>query len=73
MEVKFTWTGEVVSMIEKEKKYHIMIMCSGQLLEVSYLPEREEYRLGDKVLVRGHIVIDEIIKRNRIQDQSTDL
>ena len=71
--IDFTWPGEVVSMIEKGDKYHVKINCSGQLIEVVYLPGKEDYSLGDKVLLRGHIMIEEIKKRNHRQDHQTDL
>ena len=70
--INFIWSGEVVSMIEKEQKYHVKINCSGQLLEMIFPEDVQEYRLGEKVLIQGHIIIDEIYKCNNMRDHQTN-
>jgi hypothetical protein len=58
-------------MIEKEQKYHIKINCSGKLIEVIYAPGKDDYRLGDRVLIHGHIIIDEILKCRSMGDHQS--
>ena len=70
--IDFIWSGEVVSMIGREQKYHVKINCTGQLLEVIIPENRPEYRLGEKVLIQGHIIIDEIFKCNNMRDHQTN-
>jgi len=72
-EIDFIWSGEVVSMIEKEGKYHIKLNCSSQLVELAIPEKTRPYRLGDKIIIRGHIRIMEIFRGNNTHNRDSNL
>ncbi|HHJ09836.1 MAG TPA: hypothetical protein ENK25_02975 [Bacteroidetes bacterium] len=72
-EIDFIWSGEVVSMIEKEGKYHVKLNCSSQLVELAIPETTRPCRLGDKIMIHGHIRIMEIFRVNSTHNRDSKL
>ncbi len=61
-DIDFIWSGEIVSMIGQQGKYHVRINCTSQLIELILPKETTDYRLGEKIIIQGNITVREIIR-----------
>jgi len=65
---EFIWPGEVVGLMVHERACHLRVHLPDRLMDVCISGE-EVFRLGDRVIIEGHLVVGTVRKTTTLYDE----